>query len=53
MIILLVSYPGIITPYTRRFVFVDNQKRTNFNAYAATQQSNREQTHIYSCFGYY
>ena len=47
VIILLVLYTGIITPYTISFVFDDDRKRTNLNAYAATRQFNREQTRIH------
>jgi hypothetical protein len=44
VVILLVLYTGIITPYTISFLSDEDQKRTNLNAQAATRQSNRERT---------
>jgi len=44
VVILLVLYTGIITPYTISFLSVEDQKRTNLNAHAATRQFNRERT---------
>ncbi len=47
VVILLVLYTGIITPYTISFLSDEDQKRTNLNAYAATRQFNRERTSIH------
>jgi hypothetical protein len=47
VVILLVLYTGIITPYTISFLSDEDQKRTHLNAYAATRQFNRERTSIH------
>jgi hypothetical protein len=47
VVILLVLYTGIITPYTISFLSDEDQKRTNLNAQAATRQFNRERTSIH------
>ncbi|CAF3870877.1 unnamed protein product [Adineta steineri] len=48
VVILLVLYTGIITPYTISFLSDEDQKRTNLNAQAATRQFNRERTSIHA-----
>ena len=47
VVILLVLYTGIITPYTISFLSDDDQKRTHLNTYASTRQFNRERTSIH------
>jgi len=47
VVILLVLYTGIITPYTISFLSDEDQKRTNLNTQAATRQFNRERTSIH------
>ncbi|CAF5172708.1 unnamed protein product, partial [Rotaria sp. Silwood1] len=47
IVILLVLYTGIITPYTISFLSDEDQKRTNLNTHAATRQFNRERTSIH------
>jgi p-aminobenzoyl-glutamate transporter AbgT len=47
VVILLVLYTGIITPYTISFLSDEDQKRTHLNTYAATRQFNRERTSIH------
>ncbi|CAF1395631.1 unnamed protein product [Rotaria magnacalcarata] len=47
VVILLVLYTGIITPYTISFLSDDDQKRTTLNKYASTRQFNRERTSIH------
>ncbi|CAF3402574.1 unnamed protein product [Rotaria sp. Silwood1] len=47
VVILLVLYTGIITPYTISFLSDEDQKRTNLNTHAATRQFNRERTSIH------
>lgn len=47
VVILLVLYTGIITPYTISFLSDDDHKRTMLNTYAATRQFNRERTSIH------
>ena len=47
VVILLVLYTGIITPYTISFLSDEDQKRTNLNAHASTRQFNRERTSIH------
>lgn len=47
VVILLVIYTGIITPYTISFLSDEDQKRTNLNVQAATRQVNRERTSIH------
>lgn len=47
VVILLVLYTGIITPYTISFLSDEDQKRTHLNANAATRQFNRERTSIH------
>ncbi|CAF3421185.1 unnamed protein product [Rotaria socialis] len=47
VVILLVLYTGIITPYTISFLSDDDQKRTTLNTHAATRQFNRERTSIH------
>ena len=47
VVILLVLYTGIITPYTISFLSDNDQKRTHLNTYAATRQFNRERTSIH------
>ncbi|CAF1529536.1 unnamed protein product, partial [Adineta steineri] len=47
VVILLVLYTGIITPYTISFLSVEDQKRTHLNAFASTRQFNRERTSIH------
>ncbi|UJR27175.1 hypothetical protein I4U23_008471 [Adineta vaga] len=47
VVILLVLYTGIITPYTISFLSDDDQKRTHLNTFAATRQFNRERTSIH------
>ncbi|CAF4168001.1 unnamed protein product, partial [Rotaria magnacalcarata] len=44
VVILLVLYTGIITPYTISFLSDDDQKRTILNTHAATRLFNRERT---------
>ncbi|CAF1276792.1 unnamed protein product [Adineta ricciae] len=44
VVILLVLYTGIITPYTISFLSDEDQKRSNLNAQASTRQFNRERT---------
>ncbi|CAF3400709.1 unnamed protein product [Rotaria socialis] len=46
VVILLVLYTGIITPYTISFLSDDDQKRTTLNQYASTRRFNRERTSI-------
>jgi hypothetical protein len=47
VVILLVLYTGIITPYTISFLSDEDQKRTNLNIQASTRQFNRERTSIH------
>ncbi|CAF1431124.1 unnamed protein product [Adineta ricciae] len=47
VVILLVLYTGIITPYTISFLSDEDQKRTHLNTFAATRQFNRERTSIH------
>jgi hypothetical protein len=47
VVILLVLYTGIITPYTISFLSDEDQKRTNLNVQASTRQFNRERTSIH------
>ncbi|CAF1577265.1 unnamed protein product, partial [Didymodactylos carnosus] len=47
IIILLVLYTGIITPYTISFLSDEDQKRNKLNEYAATRQFNRERTSVH------
>ena len=47
VVILLVLYTGIITPYTISFLSDEDQKRTSLNAQAATRQFNRERTSVH------
>ncbi|CAF4052349.1 unnamed protein product [Rotaria magnacalcarata] len=47
VVILLVLYTGIITPYTISFLSDDDQKRTILNTHAATRLFNRERTSIH------
>ncbi|UJR08632.1 hypothetical protein I4U23_012891 [Adineta vaga] len=44
VVILLVLYTGIITPYTISFLSEEDQKRANLNAQAVTREFNRERT---------
>ena len=44
VVILLVLYTGIITPYTISFLSDEDQKRSNLNAQASTREFNRERT---------
>ncbi|CAF1929855.1 unnamed protein product [Rotaria magnacalcarata] len=47
VIILLVLYTGIITPYTISFLSDEDQKRTNLNELPATRQFNGERTSVH------
>ena len=47
VIILLVLYTGIITPYTISFLSDEDQKRTNLNEQPATRQFNGERTSVH------
>lgn len=47
VVILLVLYTAIITPYTISFLSDEDQKRTHLNTYATTRQFNRERTSMH------
>ena len=47
VVILLVLYTGIITPYTISFLSDEDQKRTHLNTHAATRHFNRERTGVH------